>query len=76
MLVTYVDRCSACSCSSLRDEGGPRPLPGAIGCGRSCKCHATASNVRAVQAAVAADVARLRFWRRARGEQQGVLAVR
>ncbi len=66
MLVTYVDRCAHCACTSLRDESGQRPVPGAVGCGHACRCHATQHSVRAVQAVLAADASRLRFWRRAR----------
>lgn len=76
MLVTYVDRCTSCSCSSLRDEAGARPLPDTVGCGRSCRCHAPQHSVRATQAGLAADAARFRFWRRNRGQENGVAAVR
>ena len=76
MLVTYVDRCPTCSCTSLRDEGESRPLPDSVGCGRSCRCHAPAHSVRATQAGLAADAARFRFWRRNRGFDEGVAAVR
>lgn len=71
MLVTYVDRCVACSCSSLRDEGGRRPLPGLQLCGAGCACHQAppAGLVRATRATAAAaanDAVRLRFLRRGR----------
>lgn len=75
MLVTYVDRCSSCSCSSLRDETGPRPLPGVSSCGSSCRCHATVSSSRAISAALSADAARFRFWRRSRAAGSEVAAV-
>lgn len=76
MLVTYVDRCASCACSSLRDEAGPRPLPGLVGCGRACRCHAPQHSARAVQASALQDAARLSFWRRARGAGGGIAAVR
>lgn len=76
VLVTYVDRCPTCSCSSLRDDAGPRPLPGVSSCGASCRCHAPLHSTRAVHAALTADAARLRFWRRSRGAGTGVAAVR
>lgn len=76
MLVTYVDRCTSCACSSLRDESGQRPLPGVVGCGRSCKCHAPLLSARAVTASLAHDAARFRFWRRARTAGEGVAAIR
>jgi hypothetical protein len=76
MLVTYVDRCSACACSSLRDEGGQRPLPGVVGCGRACRCHANQHGLRAASAVTANDAARFRFWRRARAAGEGVAAIR
>lgn len=67
MLVTYVDRCAACSCSSLRDEGGRRPVPGLSSCGDDCRCHGPAPrSARAVLAAHRADAARLRLFRRSR----------
>lgn len=75
MLVTYVDRCTTCSCSSLRDEDGPRPLPGVAGCGRSCRCHG-AHSMHAAHVVAAQDADRMRFWRRARTEQSAVVAVR
>lgn len=79
MLVTYVDRCSSCACSSLRDESGLRPLPahmGTVGCGRSCRCHAPIHSARAITASLAQDVTRFRFWRRARAAGEGVAAIR
>ena len=75
MLVTYVDRCATCSCSSLRDEQGPRPLPGVSSCGAACRCHAPMHSSRAVHAALVADAARFRFWRRARAAGNEVAAV-
>lgn len=66
MLVTYVDRCSACSCSSLRDEGGRRPVPGLSVC-EGCRCHGTnARSARATYATLDADVTRYRLLRRMR----------
>ncbi|MGZ6826425.1 MAG: hypothetical protein ACXVGH_06495 [Mycobacteriales bacterium] len=76
MLVTYVDRCPSCTCSSLRDEAGQRPLPGVVGCGRACRCHAPLHSARAVTAAVGHDAARFRRWRRSRAGGQGAAAVR
>ena len=80
MLVTYVDRCTSCACSSLRDDAGRRPVPGVTTCGRTCRCHtaelAAASSLRAVEAATSADAARFRFWRRSRAEQEAVAATR
>ncbi len=75
MLVTYVDRCTSCACSSLRDETGQRPVPGAVGCGRACRCHGPQYSVRAVQAVRSADAARLRFWRRGRAADGGAVAL-
>jgi hypothetical protein len=75
VLVTYVDRCSSCACSSMRDDSGSRPVPGVVGCGRACRCHATQHAVRAVVAAHAADAARFRFWRRARTPEGAVAAT-
>ena len=71
MLVTYVDRCGVCSCSSLRDEGGRRPVPGLAACRSGCPCHDAppASLVRSARAATAAfsnDAARFRLFRRGR----------
>jgi hypothetical protein len=56
VLVTYVDTCVACSCSSLRDEGGRRPLPGSPACSARCACHEAppASLLRAARATAAA----------------------
>jgi hypothetical protein len=80
VLVTYVDRCTSCACSSLRDDAGRRPVPGVTSCGRSCRCHAAelaaASSVRAVEAATSADAARFRFWRRSRSGEGAVAASR
>jgi hypothetical protein len=76
MLVTYVDRCSACACSSLRDEGGRRPLPGVVGCGKACRCHAPLHSARAATVSMAHDAARFRFWRRTRGAGEGAAVVR
>jgi hypothetical protein len=72
VLVSYVDRCTSCACSSLRDDDGRRPVPGVVGCGRACRCHASQHAVRAVGAAQSADAARFRFWRRARGSGEAV----
>lgn len=69
MLVTYVDRCPSCACSSLRDEQGRRPVPGLTLCEDGCRCHAPSTGARSARAslaATAADAARLRFWRRSR----------
>jgi hypothetical protein len=70
VLVTYVDRCSACSCSSLRDEAGRRPVPGLGGCGESCRCHCLTTPAvkvaRVGAASLAGDAGRFRFWRRSR----------
>ncbi len=76
MLVTYVERCTHCTCSSLRDESGNRPMPGVVGCGRACSCHAPQINARAVSASLAHDAARFRFWRRTRAAAEAVAAVR
>ncbi len=76
MLVTYVDRCTSCACSSLRDEEGQRPLPGATSCGRTCRCHAGEQGTRAVAAVLAADSARFRFWRRSKATGNEIAAVR
>jgi hypothetical protein len=76
MLVTYVDRCTTCACSSLRDEGGQRPVPGVVGCGRACRCHAAQHGLRAATSVLANDAARFRFWRRARAASEGVAAIR
>ena len=75
MLVTYVDRCASCACSTLRDDGGRRPVPGVVGCGRACRCHASQHAVRAVGAAQSADAARFRFWRKARAAGGAVAAT-
>lgn len=75
MLVTYVDRCSSCSCSSLRDEAGTRPLPGVLGCGRSCRCHAPLHSARAVAASLGHDAARFRLFRRSRATSTGQAAA-
>ncbi|MCW2606614.1 MAG: hypothetical protein JWO60_1307 [Frankiales bacterium] len=71
MLVSYVDRCAVCACSSLRDEGGRRPVPGLTSCASGCPCHDTvpASGVRSARASAAAmsnDAVRFRLFRRAR----------
>ena len=76
MLVTYVDRCSSCSCSSLRDASGPRPLPTGTSCGTACRCHAPLHSSRAVHAALLSDAARFRFWRKTRTAAPEVAAVR
>ncbi len=69
MLVSYVDRCTVCSCSSLRDEGGRRPVPGLVGCASGCPCHdappaALVRSTRASSAALGNDAARFRLFRR------------
>ena len=72
MLVTYVDRCAVCACSSLRDEGGRRPVPGlSTSCAGGCACHdappaAISRSARASSAASGHDAARFRLFRRAR----------
>ena len=75
MLVTYVDRCAVCSCSSLRDEGGRRPVPGLMSCSSAesagCPCHQTppaaiARSARAATAGLSNDAARFRLFRRSR----------
>ena len=88
MLVTYVDRCAVCDCSSLRDEGGRRPVPGLVSCGSAgCPCHdappaASFRPSRAVAAAAANDAVRFRLFRRGRhhvaatGSARGPLARR
>lgn len=71
MLVTYVDRCAVCACSSLRDEGGRRPVPGLVSCSDGCPCHDAPPAVvhrsaRASAAAMSNDAARFRLFRRTR----------
>ncbi|MCU1691236.1 MAG: hypothetical protein JWM64_327 [Frankiales bacterium] len=71
MLVSYVDRCAVCSCSSLRDEGGRRPVPGLGACVSGCPCHdappaAVLRSTRASSAALGNDAARFRLFRRGR----------
>ena len=71
MLVTYVERCSVCSCASLRDEGCRHPVPGLKGCVAGCPCHddVPATAVRSARAAAAAlsnDAVRYRLFRRDR----------
>ena len=76
MLVTYVDRCAACSCSSLRDEGGRRPVPGLTLCADGCRCHGPAPrSARASLASHAADAARLRLFRRSRAGLSAAAAL-
>ena len=74
MLVSYVDRCAVCACSSLRDEGGRRPVPGLKACSSGCPCHDTvpasvARSARASASALSNDAVRFRLFRRARREQ-------
>ncbi len=83
MLVTYVDRCTVCSCSSLRDEGGRRPVPGLVSCAAGCPCHsvppaAISRSARALSAGLSNDAARFRLFRRSRrvAETAGHPAVR
>ena len=71
MLVTYVDRCAVCDCSSLRDEGGRRPVPGLRSCAAGCPCHdgppaVAYRSARAVAAAAGNDAVRFRLFRRTR----------
>lgn len=66
MLVTYVDRCAHCACSTLRDDAGRRPVPGLVTCGKACRCHAPVRSARAVVATLGADAARFRLLRRRR----------
>jgi hypothetical protein len=68
VLVTYVDTCVVCSCSSLRDEGGRRPLPGVPSCSARCACHeappaSLLRSARATAAAAANDAVRARLFR-------------
>ena len=50
MLVTYVDRCAVCACSSLRDEGGRRPVPGLRTCGSLRSASSSSSATSATSA--------------------------
>lgn len=78
MLVSYVDRCAVCACSSLRDEGGRRPVPGLGACASGCPCHdappaALLRSTRASAAARGNDAVRFRLFRRARRESAAAL---